>query len=58
LGGYQDGMVKCPADGADLFPAFNGRGSRYVDDARAWQTDEPPLDMTAAGIAAASANLT
>jgi endoglucanase len=57
LGDYQDGMVKCPANGRDSFAPFNGRGSRYVDDVRAWETDEPALDMTAAAIAAASANL-
>ena len=33
--------------------AFDGQGSRYVDDVRAWQTDEPALDMTAAAILAA-----
>jgi endoglucanase len=57
LGGYQDGMVKCPPSGHDGFAEFNGRGSRYVDDVRSWQTDEPALDMTAAAIAAAGANL-
>ncbi len=57
LGGYQDGMVRCPANGHDSFAPFNGRGSRYVDDVRSWQTDEPALDMTAAAIAAAAANL-
>jgi endoglucanase len=57
LGGYQDGMVRCPASGRDTYAAFNGRGSRYVDDVRAWETDEPALDMTAAAIAAAAANL-
>jgi endoglucanase len=57
LGDYQDAMVPCPASGRDTYAAFNGRGSRYVDDVRAWQTDEPALDMTAAAIAAAGANL-
>jgi endoglucanase len=56
LGGYQDGMVKCPPSRHDAFAAFNGRGSRFVDDVRSWQTDEPALDMTAAAIAAAGAN--
>jgi endoglucanase len=55
LGGYQDGMVRCPPGGADPFVRFNGRGSRYVDDVRSWQTDEPALDMTGAAIIAAAA---
>lgn len=58
LGGYQDGMVRCPPSRHDHFAAFNGRGSRYVDDVRSWETDEPALDMTGAAIAAAGANLT
>jgi endoglucanase len=57
LGDYQDSMAPCPANGRDAFAAFNGRGSRYLDDVRSWQTDEPALDMTAAAIAAAAANL-
>jgi endoglucanase len=55
LGGYQDAMVRCPPGGADPFGPFNGRGSRYVDDVRSWQTDEPALDMTGAAIIAAAA---
>ncbi len=57
LGGLQDGMVKCPSAGGNRFAAFDGRGSVYVDDVRSWQTDEPALDMTAAAIAAAAAQL-
>lgn len=57
LGGYQGGMVRCPGNGKDAFGAFNGRGSRYVDDVRSWQTDEPALDMTGAAIIAAAAQL-
>jgi endoglucanase len=56
LGGYQDGMVHCPGT-ADPFKPFNGRGSRYVDDVRSWQTDEPALDMTGAAIIAAAEQL-
>ena len=48
-------MVRCPPGGADPFGPFNGRGSRYVDDVRSWQTDEPALDMTGAAIIAAAA---
>lgn len=54
LGDYQDGMVKCPSNGADPFSAFTGHGSRYVDDVRSWQTSEPALDMTGAAILGAA----
>ncbi len=57
LGGYQDGMVRCPGHGVDPYRAFSGRGSRYVDDVRSWQTDEPALDMTGAAIIAGAAQL-
>jgi endoglucanase len=54
LGGRQDGMRKCPADGVDVYKAFTGHGSRYVDDVRSWQSSEPALDMTASAILAAA----
>jgi hypothetical protein len=54
LGGFQDGMRHCSRP---RYAAFDARGSRYVDDVRAWQTDEPALDMTAAAVLAASAQL-
>jgi endoglucanase len=53
LGGLQDGMRKCPV-GGERYQAFNGRGSRYIDDVRSWQTDEPALDMTGAAVLAAA----
>jgi endoglucanase len=28
--------------------AFSGRGSRFVDDVRSWQTVEPAIDFDAA----------
>ena len=56
LGGFQDGMVHCSA-GATTLPRFDARGSRYVDDVRSWQTDEPALDMTGAAIIAAATQL-
>ncbi len=40
-------MAPCPADGGDRYATFTGHGSRFVDDVRAWQTDEPAIDMTA-----------
>ncbi|HEY8300285.1 MAG TPA: glycoside hydrolase family 9 protein [Jatrophihabitans sp.] len=55
LGGYQDGMRACSVAG---LRRFDGSGSRYLDDARSWQTDEPALDMTGTAIAAAAAQLT
>ena len=54
LGGFQTGMKHCSRPG---YAAYDGQGSRYVDDVRAWQTDEPALDMTAAAILAGAAQL-
>jgi hypothetical protein len=56
LGGFQDGMRHCTAASRRL-DRFDGHGGRYVDDVRAWQTDEPALDMTGAAILAAAAEL-
>ena len=53
LGGLEDGMRKCPV-GPERFQAFNGRGSRFIDDVRSWQTDEPALDMTGSAVLAAA----
>jgi hypothetical protein len=57
LGGFQDGMVHCSAAGPGRYVRYDGRHSRYVDDVRSWQTDEPALDMTGAAIIAAAAEL-
>jgi endoglucanase len=54
LGGFQDGMRHCSRP---AYRRFDGQGSRYVDDVRAWQTDEPALDMTAAAILAGATQL-
>ena len=54
LGSFQDGMRHCSRP---RYAAFDGQGSHYVDDVRAWQTDEPALDMTAAAILAGAAQL-
>ena len=51
LGGLQSGMRKCPT-GPAPYQQFNGRGSRYIDDVRSWQTDEPALDMSGAAVLA------
>jgi endoglucanase len=56
LGGFQDGMRHCTTASRRL-DRFDGHGGRYVDDVRAWQTDEPALDMTGAAIIAAAAEL-
>ena len=37
----------CPPGGGDRFKRYTGRGSRYVDDVRSWQTVEPAIDFTA-----------
>ena len=55
LDGFQDGMRHCTSGGLQ---AFDGHGSRYIDDVRSWPTDEPALDMTGTAIAAAAAQLT
>jgi hypothetical protein len=55
LGGFQDGMLHCSVSGLHR---FDGSGSRYLDDVRSWQTDEPALDMTGAAIVAAASQLT
>ena len=55
LGDLQSGMTACPANqNSDPFAAFTGHGSRFVDDVRSWQTDEPALDMTGTAIIAAA----
>jgi endoglucanase len=51
LGGLQSGMMRCEHDSGR---AFTGHGSEYLDDVRAWQTDEPALDMTGSAILAAA----
>jgi hypothetical protein len=54
LGSRQQGMRRCSVAG---LRRFDGHGSRYIDDVRSWQTDEPALDMTGTAIAAAAAQL-
>jgi endoglucanase len=56
LGGFQTGMRHCTSAARHL-SLFDGHGSRYVDDVRAWQTDEPALDMTGSAVIAAAAQL-
>ena len=56
LGGFQDGMRRCTS-ASDHLDRFDGKGSRFVDDVRSWQTDEPALDMTGAAILAGASSL-
>ncbi len=46
-----DGMRACPSSG-DPYQQFTGHGSRFMDDVRVWQSDEPALDMTATSLLA------
>jgi glycosyl hydrolase family 9/cellulase-like Ig domain-containing protein len=46
LGERFDTMRRCPL-GRDRYVAFSGRGSRFVDDVRSWQTVEPAIDFSA-----------
>jgi endoglucanase len=45
--GLQTGMRQCPANGADPFNAFSGKGARYLDNVIAWPSVEPADDYTA-----------
>ncbi|MEY9933020.1 endoglucanase [Catenulispora sp. GP43] len=54
LGSYQDGMKQCPAGGTDAYNKFTGHSSRFSDDVRSWQTDEPALDMTGSAVLGAA----
>jgi len=54
LGSYQTGMKPCPAGGTDTYNAFTGHTSRFSDDVRSWQTDEPALDMTGSAVLGAA----
>ncbi|MDJ0463957.1 glycoside hydrolase family 9 protein [Streptomyces sp. H27-C3] len=47
LGDNLDRMNPCPPDAVDRNEEFTGRGSRYVDDVRSWQSSEPADDFAA-----------
>jgi Glycosyl hydrolase family 9/Cellulase N-terminal ig-like domain len=47
LGEFFDEGNTCPVNDVDQFAAFTGHGSRFIDDVRSWQTDEPADDFTA-----------
>jgi endoglucanase len=47
LGDFFDEGKTCPVNGKDAYAAFTGHGSRFIDDVRSWQTDEPADDFTA-----------
>ncbi|GAA1514478.1 glycoside hydrolase family 9 protein [Sphaerisporangium rubeum] len=50
LGGRFDEMTPCPRDKTDRYKRFTGRGSRFVDDVRSWQTSEPADDFAAVAL--------
>ncbi|MEZ0109411.1 endoglucanase [Catenulispora sp. EB89] len=54
LGSYQTGMKQCPAGGTDAYNKFTGHSSRFSDDVRSWQTNEPALDMTGSAVLGAA----
>jgi endoglucanase len=47
-----DGMRRCPTGGGDPYQSFTGHGSRFMDDVRVWQSDEPAIDMDASAVLA------
>jgi endoglucanase len=49
-GSLLDGMLACPAGGADPFAPFSGHGAQYQDNAADWPTVEPAIDYTAPSI--------
>jgi hypothetical protein len=48
LGSFFGNAPKCPTNRVDQYKQFSARGSRFVDDVRAWQTVEPAIDFTGA----------
>lgn len=50
--GIPDGARTCPADGENLFAAFDRADSRYLDDVRAWPSSEPAIDFTSTAMLA------
>jgi endoglucanase len=45
--GSLTGMRACPADGVDVFAAFNGGGAKFKDNVESFSTVEPAIDLTA-----------
>jgi hypothetical protein len=52
LGDLVTGMRQCPVGPGSRFAMFDGRGSSFVDDVRAFQTVEPALDMSGSALLA------
>lgn len=50
LGDMPDGAKSCSAS----FSAFDGKGSRFVDDVRSWPSSEPAIDFTSTALLAFS----
>jgi endoglucanase len=45
--GSLDNMVKCPADGGNVYKRFDGNGAVYKDNVQSYSTNEPAVDLTA-----------
>ncbi|MFD1045802.1 glycoside hydrolase family 9 protein, partial [Kibdelosporangium lantanae] len=48
LGEMPDGAIPCSRD----FEAFDGRGSRFMDDYSSWPSSEPAIDFTSTALLA------
>jgi endoglucanase len=47
-----EGQRRCPANGANPYAQFSGRGAAYRDDVRAYPTNEPSDDLAAQALLA------
>jgi hypothetical protein len=50
--GIPDGAKACPADGVNVFAAYDTTDARFLDDVRAWPSVEPAIDFTSTGMLA------
>jgi len=46
VGGFIDGMRKCPIDGLDDYRMFTGDGARFKDNVKNYVNTEPGIDLT------------
>jgi endoglucanase len=46
--GSVSGMRACPPGGGDAYAAFNGQGSKFLDNVESFPNTEPAIDLTAA----------
>ncbi|HTG48152.1 MAG TPA: glycoside hydrolase family 9 protein [Actinomycetota bacterium] len=47
VGGFVDGMRRCPMHGVDRFAPFNGSGAQFRDNVQSYDNTEPAIDLTA-----------